>query len=159
MSEAWGPITLTAVASNGNITALFPNHVTVGEATTTAGSQRRAQREGVLFRAEMYSEDGGFLEIWDVNGDVSETAGNNNVSLGTVLTNAYVADKISRGKARLIYSVEISGTVGDRPQLIQNIIPFARGLAARFSNATPTGSAVINIVADGGFEKYDFGGI
>lgn len=159
MTQAWGPITLTAVAANGAATALFPNHVTAGAATTTAGSQRRAQREGVLFRLEVYSTSGGLFELWDLNGLVSETAGNNNVSLGTVITDAFITAAIAAGKARLIHTAEVTGTAGDRPQLIQNIIPFCKGLVARFSNAGPAGSATVNIVADGGFEKYEFGGL
>ncbi len=157
--QFWGPININAVAASGNAVALFPNHVTVGSADTTAGAERRAQREGVCTRLEVYSTNGGLLELFDIAGLVSEIAGNNNVNLGTTLTDAYITAQIAAGKARKIYSAEVTGTAGDRPQLLQNIGPFVRGLAARFSNAGPTGAATINIIADGGFEKYEFGGL
>jgi hypothetical protein len=157
--EAWAPITLAKVNDDtGVLTALFPPNATAEAGGTTAGSLRRKQTQGILYRLEVYPSDnaGGIIEIWDIDG-LSEGL-NNNVSTGTSMTNAYKNEKQALGQAKLIWTQSFSGDTGDNVALFKQQVPIMRGLAARYIN--PVGTAcTLSIVADGLYVKTTICGV
>lgn len=146
--ESW-QVSLTAVASNGNVTQLYPTHCPAGvdPSTANAGDQIRRPCEGTLYslQAKTDGTNGGTVELWDISGHDSGI----DVSSAATLTNAQMAALVTAGLAKKMYeqNVVADGTtpisVGPRG--------FIHGLAARFSNSGPTGTCELNLVVRGGF--------
>jgi hypothetical protein len=157
--EAWAPVILNKVDDDtGDLTALFPPSCSTEPGNTTAGSLRRKQTSGKLYRIEVYASDnsGGVIEFWDIDG-VSEGL-SNNISTGTQLTNAYKNEKVSLKQAKMIWTQSFSGDTGDAIVKFKQPVPIIRGLAARY--ISPTGvSCTISIVADGCYLKTEICGV
>lgn len=149
--EPW-VVTLTAVASNGDITQLYPANATAGvdPASAVIGDQIRRPTEGMLQSVQLKTDgtNGGVIEIWDVSGH----DGGINVSSAATLTDTQVSALISAGKARILASQNFAG---DASTPAINIGPrqFIHGLAARFSNSGPTGTLTLNLAVRGGYCK------
>jgi hypothetical protein len=149
-------ITLSAVASNGNVTQLYPSWAAVGEAPATASPSLplRVPGEGHLFSVQIATDgtNGGTLELYDMNGadlgaDVSSAATITNAQLVSAL--AAVAGLPFR-RGRLMWQQAFAGTPGaTSPFMVGQT--FLRGLAGRFYNAGPTGTCTITLVVDGGY--------
>lgn len=163
MTDSW-VITLTAVASNGNLTQLYPTFVSAGvnPATATAGQLIRKPCNGALHSIQVKPDglgNGGTIEFYDINGldygiDVSSAA---------VITNAQLVTALAASnprKAKLIFTQEFAGTVGsgivNAPGIYRG---FTRGLAARFWNAGPAGTCVIDLVCSAGYMKQESRGV
>lgn len=159
MTMAWSPIVLNDVAADGILTQLFPDTVTAGSGATTSGTEVRYACEGVLLRAEVYTNDGtgGEIELWDVAGDAE--GGDNDVNVDVEITNAYLLAQKALGRARLIWKQGFSGTVGSRYPVFNQRVPFMHGLAARFIVAAPGDKEItLSLVCDGGYRKVQICG-
>lgn len=150
MSQAW-VASLTAVAADGNATQLYPTFCPTGTAKASAspGDQIRKPCEGKLhsLQVETDGSNGGLLQVYDISG---EEAGANVSSLA-VITNAQLTAMISSGKARLIFEKTFAAATGAETVGMGQFRSFAKGLAARFSNAGPTGTCELNMVVTGGY--------
>lgn len=156
-TDSW-VITLSAVASNGNLTQLYPTFVSAGIAkgSATVGQLVRQPMNGVMHSIQIKPNgtDGGTIEFYDINGedwgaDVSSAAVITNAQLTTALAST------SGRKAKLLFTQEFAGTVGSGVVNAPGIYrAFMRGLAARFSNSGPTGACTLNLVCNGGYYKY-----
>lgn len=151
--DAWSGITLTGVASNGDVTQLYPAFCTAGVAksSSSVGQLIRKPMQGALHSIQLKPDGshGGTLELYDVNG---EDAGAD-VSSATTITDSQLDTLIAAGKAKLIYSQDFAGTVGsgvlNAPGLYR---PFMKGLAGRFVGS---GTCELNLVVSGGFQKQE----
>lgn len=134
MSQSWGIITVSAVASNGVATQLFPDTVSTGGSTAAAyppvggGNVRRAT-EGYCEKFKIVPDgtNGGIVEVWDVAG--LDRGATNNVNDGTSLTDAYLT-----ANGRLIDKFRITGSA-EQPYETNFAIHhhrFHNGLAVRF---------------------------
>jgi hypothetical protein len=153
IGEGW-VTDLTAVASNGNVTQVYPSWASAGvaRAAATVGQLIREPVGGSCSGLQIETDgvNGGTLELWDVNGhDIGA-----DVSSLTVITNAQLTTMISRGDAKLIHKQNFIAS----PETPVNIGPFSfvKGLAARFSNSGPSGSCSINLKVAGGVRKTEF---
>jgi hypothetical protein len=160
MPQAWSPIVVTQVNNDaGDLTALFPPECTVeNPAGTTAGSLRRRQTQGSLYRVEVFTTDaaGGIIEIWDMDGLAEGAA--NNVSTGSTVTAAFKTAKAALGQARMIWTQNFKGDAASRAAIFTGHAIFTRGLFARYINAAGT-SVTLSIVADGGYCKTEICGV
>jgi hypothetical protein len=152
-TDGW-VVSLTAVASNGNLTQLYPVWATAGvaKASSTAGQWIRVPSGGALhsIQIEPNGTDGGKIEIYDLAGNQAGA----DVSSATTITNAQLTAAITAGHAKLIWEQQFAGTVGTGPANASGIFrSFLGGLVARFSNAGPTGTCVLNLVVEGGHCK------
>lgn len=148
-------IDLTAVAATGNVTQLFPSWCSVGSVATTPGSLRRKTMEG-NYKSLTITPDGvngGKLEIWDIDG---EQAGAN-INTAAVISNAQLVAAIAAGNAKLIKTVLFAGAASVQIP-VSTGGPFLKGLAARFSNATATGTVTFNAFVNGGCRKVEICG-
>lgn len=150
MSEGW-VCSLTAVASNGNVTQLYPAWCSVGTARSTAtpAQEVREPTSGEMTGLQVKTDDtnGGLIELWDVSGVDCGAE----VSSAATITNAQLAAAITAGTAKLIYSQNFVGSGVTPPSM--GYIRFLKGLAARFSNSGPTGTCSLNIKVSGGYRK------
>ena len=148
--DTW-PITLTAVASNGNVTQLYPAWCSAGAGGGTQGEAVRRPVDGMVAELHVLGDgtNAGTLELWDVSGvDLGA-----DVDTATTISNAQITAGVSAGTARKILDIDIAGT----DKIITNLknTTIMKGLAARFSNAGPTGSCNLNIQSSGIYQKYD----
>ncbi len=155
---SWDPwvCALTAVAATGDLTQLYPVTCTAGvaKAASTNGQLLRRPREGSLasIQVQPNGTDGGTIEIYDIDG----APWGADVSSATAITNAQLVVALAAGKAKLIWSQDFTGTVGSGPVNASGMPrQFMKGLAARFSNTTPTGTCNLDLVVAGGFEKVE----
>jgi hypothetical protein len=157
--QAWGPFVLQAVASNGELTQLYPSTVSAGAGTTTAGTEVRRPSEGAISRAEVYTSagTGGEIEIWDVAG--LDRGSPNNVDTGTILTNAFLLSEIAENRARLIWKQGFAGAVGARYPVFNQRTVFMRGLAARYISTESSAAITLTTVCAGGFSKFQMTGV
>ncbi len=146
-------VALTAVAATtGDVTQLYPTWCSAGvnPATATNAQLIRRPMAGAMHSIQVKPDgsNGGTLEIFDINGlelgvDVSSAA---------VITAAVLDAAITAGKAKLIFNQSFAGTVGSGVVNAPGIFrAFMHGLAARFSNAGPTGICTLNLVCDFGY--------
>ena len=155
--EPWSPLTLTAVAANGDITQLFPSNCAAGSGATSSGTLRRQPTEGILYRCEVMPSDsyGGVFELWDVAG--ATQGGSNNVDTGTALTDSYVDAEVAAGRGKLIWKQSFKGDAGARAAVFTQRVPFLRGLAARYVDSAG-GDCTVSLVVDGGYRKTEISG-
>jgi len=147
---------LTAVASNGNLTQLYPDFCTAGAAAGTQGEAVRRPTGGTISQL-VVSGDGanaGTLELYDMDG----TTEGANVDSAATVSNAQLVAALAKSPptAKLIAKVLLAGT--DQLTVFRAGsagAPCLRGLVARFSNAGPTGTCDLNLSATGIFEKYE----
>lgn len=141
---------LTGVASNGNITQLYPANASAGvnPATATNGQLIRKPCEGTLYSMQIETDgtNPGTVQLWDINGieigvDVSSAA---------ALTDTQVSDAITAGLAKLIY--EQNFTASPATPIGIGYASFQKGLAARFVGS---GSCKLNLVVSGGYRKTE----
>ncbi len=155
-ADSW-VIALTAVAASGDLQQLYPVWATAGvaKAGSTNGQLLRKTSEGAMHSIQIKTDgvNGGTLEIYDIDG---ETWGAD-VSSGTTITNAQLTAALAVNKAKLIYNISFAGTVGSLPASAPAIVGrgFMHGLAARFSNAGPTGTATLNMIVSSGHRKVE----
>lgn len=155
MPQGW-VCDLTAVASTGNVTQLYPANCTAGvaKAASTNGQQIRRPLQGALhsIQVEADGSNGGVIQIYDIDGGQWGA----DVSSATTITNTQLAAAITAGKAALIFEQQFSGTAGSGPVNAPGVYrEFLHGLAARFYNAGPTGTCKLNLVVGGGYMKVD----
>lgn len=153
--EAWSGITLGAVAATGNLKQLFPTWALTGDVALgarTPGQKIRRPMQGTLHSIQVRTDgtNGGYIEIWDVNGedagvDVSTPA---ITSTTPAITNAQLVALQARGLAKLIYRQDFVANAG---AATPSAPPrsFLHGLAARFVGAA--GNCELNLVVEHGF--------
>lgn len=146
---------LTAVASDGVITQMFPTFCDSGPGAGTQGELVRRPMEGVISELTV-SGDGtnaGTIELWDASGD-DVTA--KKMDQGETITNAEMATLVAAGSAKKLGQWTVAGT--DQLTIYRAGGTGAvclKGLMARFSNAGPTGTIDVSINASGLFQKYE----
>lgn len=146
-SDAW-IVTLSAVASNGDLTQLFPTWCAAGvnPATATVGQEIRRAVDGQLKAAQVKTDNtnAGYVEIWDLNGaDVGA-----DVSSATTVTNAQLVALQALGRAKLIWNQNFTATSGATTPNSWGK-DFMHGLAARFVGGA--GSCTLNVDVVKGF--------
>lgn len=151
----WGSRSVSAVASNGVATQLFPTTIANSACTSTAtyppaaAGKIRRPTSGTLRSMEVTSDrtNAGVLELWDVAGQ-DRGASNNVNSGGDTMTDAYLS-----ANGRLIAKINIDPAGGAGVPLSWNLgdLHFSKGLAARFVNGGPTGAVFLAPDVDGGF--------
>lgn len=156
-TDAW-VITLDAVASNGDVTQLYPAWATAGAdraGPPATGAWVRCPTQGALHSLSVQSDgaNAGTIQIYDIDGnDIGA-----NVSSLAVITNAQLGTLITANKAKLLYQQSVPASAGSNivnpPGLYK---AFMRGLAARFYNAGPTGSCTLSLVVTGGQNKVQW---
>jgi hypothetical protein len=148
--EGW-VVDLAFVASNGNLTQLYPAWCSAGinPATATNGQLIRQAIEGILYNVQVQTDltNAGIIEIWDINGADAKA----DVSSATVITDAQKNTLVTAGQAKLVYSQNFIAS----PETPFNAYPrsFQHGLAARFVGAA--GSIKLNLVVAGGYRKTE----
>lgn len=152
MTEAFN-VALTGVASNGNVTQIYPPCCTAGVAKSgsTAGQLLRRPLQGVNHSFQLRSDgvNAGTLELWDIDGEDWGA----DVSSGTTITNAQLVAAVAAGQAKLLFRGDYAAGVGSGILNAAGIYrPFAKGLAARLVS---TGTGELNLVNDGGFWKTE----
>lgn len=158
MSDSWN-IDLTAVAATGNCTQLYPDWMSAGEdpfSAHDAGDEIRQPTAGRITSIKVASDgtNGGFIELWDMNGLLEGI----DVSSAIVITNTQLTAAINAGRARRIWEAQVSSASGaDAPG--NTLMPFSKGLVARFSNSGPTGACTIILNIDGGARKVRSAGV
>jgi hypothetical protein len=147
--EAWTIIALAKVDSTV-LTALFPTNCPTILAATTAGSLRRRQTAGTVYRVEVKTVDaaGGQIYLYDCDGLAEGAA--NNVSTGSTVTEAFYTAKVAAKQGKLLWTQNFKGDAASRAAIFQGNLPFTRGLMAQYVNAAGT-SATISLVVDGGY--------
>lgn len=157
MSQAW-VASLAAVAATGDLTQLYPDFCPTGTAKASAspGDQIRRPIEGKLHSVQLETDgsNGGLIQLYDIDG--SEAGAN--VSSLEAITNAQLTALIASGKARLVFEKTFAAATGAETVGIGQFRSFAKGLAARFSNAGPTGTCKLNLVVTGGYRLNESAG-
>lgn len=154
-TEGW-VCPLTAVATTGDLTQLYPAWVSAGvaKAGSTNGQLIRRPLQGALHSIQIEADgtNGGTIQIYDIDGgDVGA-----DVSSATAITNAQLTTLINAGKAKLIWEQQFAGTVGTGPVNAAGIFrAFMKGLAARMTMQSPAGGCTLNLVVSGGYEKVE----
>lgn len=152
--KSWGAVAVAAVTgdtatltSTGDLKQLYPNYMSVG---TTAVGNRRRPTDGRLFSLDVVPDgtNGGVIEIWDIDGGEAGA----DVNTATAITNAQLVAAQALGRAELIWTAKFSGTESASFKGTSARV-FAKGLAARFYNAGPTGTCWVNLSLDGGAIK------
>lgn len=148
--QAWSGISLTAVdATTGDLTQVYPTWMAAGidKATAVNGQKIRKPTGGIInsIQIETDGTNGGTIQIWDINGEMIGA----NVSSATAITAAQLTSLIALGKAKLLYEMNFTSTVGAvTPAAVDRV--FSYGIAARFSNAGVTGACKLNLTVNGG---------
>jgi hypothetical protein len=157
-TDSW-VVSLTAVAATGNVTQLYPAYAPAGVAKATAvpGDDIRTPVAGCLHTMQVETDgtNGGLLQIYDMSGDDAGA----DVSSASVITNAQLAAQIARGKAKLIFEKTFTSAIGAETASFGSSRKFSRGLAARFSNAGPTGTCKLNMTVEGGVKYNETAGL
>lgn len=139
---------LSMVASNGDVTQLYPNYATTGvdPATATVAQQVRQPCEGQLISLQVASDgtNAGILELYDISGHALGI----NVSSATAITDTQLDTAIAAGRAKLILEQNFAGS-GLTPWAPVGPASFMKGLAARAVGAT--GTCKLNLVVHGGY--------
>lgn len=147
--EGWGGIPLAFVAATGDLTQLYPNFVSAGDALPVAANGTlRAPGGGRIGQVSVQTDgtNGGYIELWDVNGlDIPA-----DVSSLTVITNAQLVALQARGLAKLMWSQNFAALPA-APAPWALAMGFMRGLAARF--VAGAGACNINVIVEGGYVK------
>lgn len=157
MTQAWGGISQGNVNAGGALRQLYPNWVQAGSGAAGVQTRRRSN-EGVITRMEVVpaSGVGGVFQLWDLAGQLTGTS---DVNTGTAITNAFLNEELARTppRARLIWSVDFSGTLDGSNKLLGVRVVFTRGLACRYvqSDAPGTNLVTINLVVDGGYQLWE----
>lgn len=158
MSDSWGTINITAVASNGVATQLFPATVAVGVDTTdatgayppTGGGLVRRPSEGWFEKITATPDgvNGGLLEIWDCGG--LDRGDAENVNTATAISDTYLT-----ANGKLLYKVRITATAEQPYDLSSYLhhVRFNKGLAVRFVAAGGT-IAIMPFVENGFSLQY-----
>lgn len=147
---------LTAVTATGNLKQIYKPECTPGPGTGVSGTQKRQPCEGVAWNVEVKTDgvNGGTIELYDMNGaDVGA-----DVDTLDVITNAQLTAAVAAKKARLMWSQQFAGS-GTARLAVNRGTTFAKGLAARFSNAGPAGTCTLNVQWDGGERKIWIAGL
>lgn len=152
--HSFGDVNLTNVATGGDFTQIYPDTVVAGSGSLASQTMRRYPSPGVLYRCEINPSGsvGGIFELWDIAGE--SQGGANNVDTGTAMTAAYLAAKVAKKEARLLWRIDFKGDSGLNNKSFGTRTLFLRGLAGRYINDLDTvGSKAIglNIIAEGGF--------
>ncbi len=160
-TDAWVISVSATAVSTGNLKQLYPTWAAAGadhsnpNALPATGAYVRCPTQGALHAISVQSDgaNAGTLEIWDVNGADAGA----DVSSADVITNTQLTALIALDKARLIYTQTIPASAGSNivnpPGLYKS---FMKGLAARFSNAGPTGACTLSLVVTGGQNKVQW---
>ena len=139
---------LTIVASNGNVTQLYPVPAGSGvnPATATPAQQVRQPCEGQLISLQVASDgtNAGILELYDISGHELGV----DVSSATTITDAQLDAAIAAGNAKLILEQNFSGS-GLTPWAAVGPARFMKGLAARAVGVS--GTCKLNMVVQGGY--------
>lgn len=158
-TEGW-VCPLTAVASTGDVTQLYPAWVSAGvaKAGSTNGQLIRRPLQGALHSIQFESDgtNGGTVQIYDIDGGMVGA----DVSSATAITDAQLTTAINNGWAKLIFEQNFSGTPGSQVISAPGVFrAFLKGLAARFTNDAagpgPQGSCKLNLVVGGGYDKVE----
>ncbi len=148
-AEGWAGVELGFVASNGNVTQLYPTYCSAGTAIATATPAQMVRvptgGELVSLQVETDGTNGGIVQIYDVDGLDAGA----DISAGTTITNTQLVALIAAGKAKLIYEQNVIGTGLTPPST--GYKRFLKGLAGRFVGAA--GSVKLNMSVNGGFYK------
>lgn len=152
--QSFGNVTISNVATGGDLTQLYPDNVVAGSGSTASQTSRRYPSGGVLYRVEINPKDavGGIFELWDLAGE--SQGASNNVDTGTAMTAAYLASKIARGKAKLLWTIDFKGDSGLNNKVFGVRVVYSQGLAGRYINdldAVGSKLLALNIVSEGGF--------
>lgn len=148
--EGW-VVDVTAVASNGDLTQIYPTWCSAGTAPGSAvnADQIREPTPARMssFQVKTNSIDGGIIELWDING----LDGGADVSSLAAITNTQATALQTAGKAKLVYQQNFTADP-DTPLVNKGPIFFAHGIAARFVGST--GTATLNFsIESGGYRK------
>ncbi len=145
--EAWSGVSLSFVASNGDLNQLYPTWCPAGinPATATNGQQIRGVVEGIMYSVQVETDNtnAGVIQLWDVNGADAGA----DVSSAVAITDAQLQTLITAGLAKLIYEQNITATGVTPPT--SGFRTFQRGLAGRF--VAGAGACKLNLVVQGGF--------
>lgn len=157
-TDSW-VVSLTAVAATGNVTQLYPAYAPAGIAKATAviGNQIRTPIAGILHTMQVETDGihGGILQIYDLSGDDAGA----DVSSATAITNAQLAEQITRGKAKLIFERSFTASIGAETASFGSSRKFSRGIAARFSNDGAAGTCKLNMTVEGGVKYNETAGL
>lgn len=158
MTQSWSLSTLPNGAATVDLVQLFPAFVTPGTGATTPGTLVRKTTEGVLYRVDVTPSDGsgGYIELWDIGG--KPYGATNNINTGSALTGAYLTAQQAKGEAKLLWRSDFKGDSGLTTKTFATRVTFTYGLAARYVNTLdPVGTknVTLNIVAEGGYIKYE----
>ncbi len=156
-TEGW-VCPLTAVAATGDLTQLYPAWVTAGVAKSSSSNGQLIRRplQGALHSIQVENDgsNGGTLQIYDIDGGQNGA----DVSSATAITNTQLVAALAATppRAKLIFEQTFSGTAGAQIVNAPGVYrAFLKGLAARFSNAGPTGTCTVNLVVGGGYDKVE----
>jgi hypothetical protein len=143
MSDNSFVASLTGVASNGNVTQIYPPGLTAGVTPPkNPGQSIRRPCGGYMKSAELNTGGSvtGTLEIYDIDG-LAEGA---DVSSAATITNAQLVAAIAAGTAKLIYDQTFGATIGSERSNIPGKA-YAKGLAMRFVGS---GTLKVNLTVD-----------
>lgn len=159
MTQSWSLSTLPNGTATVDLVQLFPAFVTPGTGSVSPGTLIRKTTEGVLYRCDVTPSDGsgGYIELWDVAG--KPYGASNNINTGNALTDAYLTEQQGKGEAKLLWRSDFKGDSGLTTKTFATRLTFTYGLAARYVNtldAAGTKNVTLNIVAEGGYIKYEY---
>lgn len=141
-------ISLSMVASNGNVTQLYPDYAAAGADPTTAatGDQLRQPCEGQLIALQVASDgtNAGILELYDISG----TELGIDVSSAATITDTQLDAAITANTAKRILVQNFAGS-GLTPWAPVGPASFMKGLAARAVGGA--GACTLNLVVHGGY--------
>lgn len=145
--QGYGNLVIAAGTATGNLVQLYPTWAPVGDALPIApGGTLRRPEGGRVGQVSIQSDgtNGGVIELWDLTGlDVPC-----DVSSLTAITNTQLLALIARGAAQLVWKQNYAASPSV-PAAGSLAFGFMRGLAAR--NIAASGSASLNIIAEGGY--------
>lgn len=153
--EGWGGIPLVGVAAAGNLTQLYPNFVTPGDALPIApGGTLLSPKGGKVGQVSIQTDgtNGGYVELWDLSGLYVPV----DVSSLKVVTNANLVALQAKGRAKLIWSQNFAAMPA-APVAWALAMGFMWGLAARFVQPAVGAYCNVNIIAEGGYVKQVVG--
>lgn len=150
-TESW-VVSVSATASNGNVTQLYPAYAAAGVAKSgsTLGQFLRGPIQGALHSIQVRSDgaNAGVIEIYDINGEDWGA----DVSSGTTITDTQLDAAIAAGQAKLLFIQDVPTTSGTGVVTAPGIYrSFMKGLAARF--VAGGGACTLNLVAEGGHRR------
>lgn len=148
MVDSWN-VSLSGVASNGNVTQCYPAYCSAGvnPATATTAQEVREPTGGELISVQVATDgtNAGTIELYDING----VALGIDVSSAATITDTQLDDAITAGHAKLIYSQNVVATGITPPSC--GYRKLMHGLAARF--VAGAGACSLNIVSSSLWRK------